>query len=130
MEINDALFTYLSGYAGLTVLVGDRIYPDILPQKNTGSAIAYQLISRVRDHLFRQDSNMARSRYQFSAYASSRSISKAVAKQLRLALQNYTGFMNGVNISAVEIDGEVDDYEPDTFLYSTKTDFLIWHEEA
>jgi len=132
MEFNDALFSYLSIYPGLTALVGDRIYPDILPQKAITPAIAMQLISRVRVHLFQQDSDLPRSRYQFSIYALSRAISKAVAKQLRLALQNYNGVMGGpggVTVNAVELDSEIDDYEPNTELYSTKMDFLIWHEE-
>jgi len=132
MEINDALYSYLSTYAGLSALISTRIYPDILPQSPTVPAITYQSISKVREHLFRADSTLVKSRYQFSCFGNTRSSSKAVAKQIRFALQNYSGTMGGtggVIVNAVEIDGEDDNYESDTKLYSTMLDFLIWHEE-
>ena len=130
MDIGEALYGYLSTYAGLTALISTRLYPDILPQTPTYPAVTMQLISRVRDHLFHADSTMAKSRYQFSCFGLTRTSAKVVSKQIRLALQNYSGMMGGlVSVSAVEIDGEIDNYETDVKVYSTMLDFLIWHEE-
>jgi len=124
MDIGEALYSYLSTY------IGTRLYPDILPQTPAYPAVTMQLISRVRDHLFRFDSTLVKSRFQFSCFGLTRTSAKVVSKQIRLALQNYSGVMGGsVIVSAVEIDGEVDNYEMDTRVYSTMLDFLIWHEE-
>lgn len=132
MEIGEALYSYLSGYAGLTALVSKRIYPNKLPQKTVYPAVTYQRISGSRDHEFKTDSSLVHPVYQISCWDTSRKGADAAAKQVRLALQNYSGTMGGVGgvvVSAVLMEDEPEDYEPDTEIYSTKMDFEIWHYE-
>ena len=48
-ELEQALFTRLDGFAGLTSLVVSRIYPLILPQNPTLPAVTYQRIDGIRE---------------------------------------------------------------------------------
>ena len=138
MEINEALYSYLSGYAGLTALISNRIYPDILPQNTPYPAITYQKISENEIDTFNQPTTLMMPIYQFSCWGSTRSSSEAVAKQLRLAFKNYKsttmGGAGGVSVSAVRIINRLGTYETDNdgkiIAYGTLTDFEISYQEV
>ena len=137
MEINDALHSYLKGYAGLTVLISTRVYPDTLPQAPAYPAITFQQISEEEVESFTTpNSNMIGATYQFSCWASTRASAQAVAKQLRLAFKNYSGVMGGaggVTVSGVEKISKTDDIFNDSdgriIAYRTSIDFQIWYQE-
>ena len=94
MHINDALYNYLSTYTGLTILIGNKIYPDIIPQKATLPVIAYKCISTQRVHEFEKDSKMVNTTMQFTILGTSRKNTKTVSTQLRKALQDYSGIIS------------------------------------
>lgn len=136
MEIGEALKTYLLSYSNLTALIGQRLHPDKLPQKPTYPACVFQQISTYREHAFRQDTGTAAATFQITSFGSTRKSAKDTAKQVRLALQNYSGVMGGdggVNVKAILIQNEMDDYDVDNdgriIEYSTIQDFEIWYEE-
>jgi hypothetical protein len=129
MHINDALYGYLSTYAGLTALVSNRIYPDNLPQNPVLPAITFTCISTLRHHEFKNDSKMIDSTIQFTIWAASRKVTKTVSTQLRKALQDYSGIMSSVRISAVLLGDETDDFDDETRLYNTHMEFKIIHDE-
>lgn len=127
--IEEALYTYLIAHAGLSALVGDRVYPLVAPQDATYPLVVYQRISGIRIHSHSGPSGLASPRFQFSAWGESFSDAKNVAEQVRLALDGYAGTMGSLAVGACLIATELDQYEPDTGLYRTILDFFIWHEE-
>jgi len=132
VTIEDALYRYLSTYPGLTVLIEDRIYPLTRPQKVKVPAVTYQKISGQRLHTFANDPGMATPRFQFSCFAETYDIAKQIAEQVRLALQNFSGTMGGVEgvyVGAVNIEDEVDLYEEGADVNRVDVEFIIWHEE-
>ena len=96
MTIETALYSYLKDFAGLYALVSTRIYPLILPQNPTLPAVAYQQISGPRVHAMGNDPGITYPRYQFSCWGSTPASAAAVAQQIRLAFENYSGTMGGV----------------------------------
>ena len=133
MLLEQALYSYLSGVAGLTALVSTRIYPLMMPQDVTLPAVTYQRISGPRVHTMGTDPGLESPRFQLSSWASSYSSVKAVAEQVRLALQDYAGTMGGAGGVVVQrafLEGDQDFYEPDTLIYQVASDFIIWAEEA
>lgn len=130
--IEEALYAHLSAYANLTALVSNRIYPKILPQKGTYPAITYQKISGPRLHTLQTDPGTARPRFQISCWAQTYNQAKAVAKQVQIALQDFSGVMGGVGgvqVDAVLLENEYDAFEDETGLYQVPVDFIIWHQE-
>lgn len=128
--IEEALFSRLSGFAGLSSLVGDRIYPLKLPQKPTLPAVVYQRISGARVRSLLGSSGLASPRFQFDSYAAGAKTSREVSEQIRLALQGFSGTVAGVRITGITFEGDRDFYYDDTGLYRRLADYFIWHNEA
>ena len=132
MLIEQALYTYLSTYAGLTALIGTRIYPNTIPQNGTLPAVAYTKVSGYRYHSLGGDTGEASPVYQFSVFGSSYSSVKAVTEKIRDALQNYTGLMggaSGVTVKAVLMMSQSDGYDQDVNEYYDITEYQIFYKE-
>ena len=123
--IEATLRAYLAAHAGLAALVGGRIYPIRLPQGTGLPAVCYRRVSGVRKHNVNGLTLVARPRFQFDCWAYSYAEAKAVAEEVRQALNGY----HGAGWDSV-IDNDLDTYEPESGLYRTIVDALIWHTEV
>ncbi len=134
MTIEEALYSYLKGYAGLAALVSTRIYPLILPQDSTFPAVTYQRISGPRIHTMGNDPGLAYPRFQVSCWGKTYASAKAVAAQVIAALQNQRnttwGGTGGVMVQASILESDRDLYEPDTQVYHVPVDVTIWFIEG
>ena len=129
-DVTQALYTQLSGTAGLTALVSTRIYPDLMPQSPTLPAVVYQMISNVREERHGGQTGDARPRFQITCWASTALAAAAVATQVRLAVMAMSGTVAAVVIVGVWNAGENRGYEPDTLRYYAAIDFFVSHREA
>jgi hypothetical protein len=132
MRFEEALFAHLKAFTGLKSLVDERIYPLVLPQKAVLPAVTYQKISGERLHKLQGDTGFTRPVYQLSCWAENYAQCKAVAEQVRLSLQNYSGFMGGtegVAVGAVLLEGEAEGYESDTGTFYINMDFQFYYSE-
>jgi hypothetical protein len=115
MELNDAIYKYLSTYSGLTSLVKKRIYPDVMPDKVTLPAVTYQLVSEDETESFNQPTtDLLFAVYSLTAWATTRTEAHDVGKQIRTAFKNYSGAMGGtggVSVSAVRKIGRYTDVD-------------------
>ncbi len=138
MTLEEGLYSYLSSTAALTALVGNRIYPVVLPPNVVYPAVTYQRISGPRVHTMGNDPGLAYPRIQISCWY--RDISdpqkgygqvKAVAEQIRLALQDQknTTWGGSVTVRAVLFDGDTDLYDFETQVHQVALDFIIWYTE-
>lgn len=132
MTLEQALYSYLSGYAGLTALVGTRIYPVTMPQGVTYPAVTYRKVSGLAEYVLGQHvPELYNPRYQFDAWGTSYSSVKSVAEQIKAALGGYSGLMggaSGVRVIGSWIVNEIDLYESDTGVYHTAVDVRFYHE--
>ncbi|MDA8227051.1 MAG: DUF3168 domain-containing protein [Desulfitobacterium hafniense] len=132
MMFEEALYALLKSHADLAKLVSDRVYPLTLPQKCPLPAIAYQRVSGARMHALQGDTGYTMPVLQFSCWAGNYAECKVVAEQLRLCLQNFSGFMggpDGVFVGAVLLESEIEGYEPDTGTYYTNLEFQFHYIE-
>lgn len=133
MTINEALYGYLSGYAGLVALIATRAYSLVAPQNVTKPYVRFQRIDTPREYSHQGYSGLAHPRFQFSVFAETPESAKAVVDQVRTALQGYVGTMGGsggVTVQAAMVVDERDNYEPDTKLYREDIDVILWHAET
>ena len=126
MSIEQGLYAHLSSHAGLTALVGDRIYPLVLPQKVALPAVVYQRISLWQTYTH-NGASLARPRFQNTCVGRTYAEAHDVAAQVRDALSGYRGMMGSVAVEAAFIDNEREDYEPETDSYIRQVDVIIWH---
>lgn len=129
-DVTEALYSKLSGTAGLTALVSTRIYPDLMPQTPTMPAVVYQMISNHREERHRGQTGDARPRFQITCWAATPLAAAAVAEQVRLAVMAMSGTIASVVITGVWNAGETRGYEPDTLRFYAALDFFVGHVEA
>jgi len=124
-DIDALLVARLKTYPGLLALVNQRVYPLVLPQKPTLPAVVYQRISGPRDHTHNGPVGIAQPRYQVTAWAETPTAARAVATQIRLALDCWRPDAYGVGL----ILDDRDLYDPETKWYQVPADFRLVHEE-
>jgi len=128
-DLETVLQTRLSTFAGFTALVGTRVYPLKLPQKPTMPAVTYQRIDGVRESGIANEHGMAHPRIQVDSWASSYGGAKAVAEQVRQALERWSDTTTTPVILDSFIDGDTDLYESDVELYRVSMDYIVWYRE-
>lgn len=121
MSIESALFTALTGNAGLSALISTRIYPDAMPQGATLPCIVYQRISTPRTQGFGSTQAViaSRPRFQFSCWATTQASALAVCAALRTALL-ATSY-------PVTLESEYTMRDPDTNYARRNLDAFIAH---
>jgi hypothetical protein len=130
MNLEESIYTYLSGYAALTTYVNNKIYPLNIPDKTKNPAIAYKRISGVRTAVLQGYTGETNPVIQFTCKADTYSEMKTVQEKLRIALENFTGQMGGgVTINAVLLEADFDVYDDETSEYISFTDFRFFHKE-
>jgi hypothetical protein len=135
--IEEALPAYLKAYAGLTALISTRTYMMRIPQGETLPCLVVQRIStpRILTHgTSGATGDLTSPRFQFDAWATAHSSVKAITDQVRAALNGKTGSVGAgavtVTIRAALANEEVPTYEPEGELYRSRSEYLIWIEEA
>jgi Protein of unknown function (DUF3168) len=126
MGAEEELFSRLSNFAGLTALVGTRVYPITAPQGGTLPCVVFQRISGNRVSAMGADREDKRCRFQFDCYASTPDDTRAVAEQVDAALRRY----HGGNIVDVFFSNENDFYDDAPILYRRQTDYIVHYVGA
>jgi len=125
--IESTLYTRLSTFSGLTALVSTRIYPLVCPQGVTYPAVVFQRISTMpREVAMGSDPGIARARIQVTAWGETYSAVKAIAEQIRLALERYstTGLFD------IYIIGENDLHDEEALKFGVAVDAEVVYSEA
>lgn len=135
LQLPEAIYYRLSTYAGLIALVSTRTYPAIAPQKAALPYVTYFQVSRVHAHAAGADAGTYMARMQVDSWADDYLESHNIAKQVRLALQDFMGNMAGAGdtftVQRIFFDGRGDmtemDEETNVLTYRVSQDFLVWH---
>ena len=125
-----ALVAHLEAHAGLSSLVGARIYPQILPQNGTLPAVVYQLISRTGADTRTEAAGLVATRWQFDVNGRTYAATVSTMVQLKLALESFTN--SDPRVDHLFLDTERDDTEPEfdeNNYYRRIIDIMVWHEE-
>jgi hypothetical protein len=136
-SVSASLRTKLLTYNGISSIVGQRMYADVLPKSATMPAVILWRISTTRDHTVSDVTKSGHTRIQVDCYANTR----AAADSLALAIQQsgicaFRGTVDSITISGVEIDsGDQHEHEPPTdgnqvHRYLTSFDFMVHYSEA
>jgi hypothetical protein len=127
--LEEGLVDYLLAYTPLTVLIGERVYPLILPQDPTLPALVYQRIGSVPEYSQSGYAGLTSARMQLTCWGTTLVSAKNTAEQVRLALGGYKGPMGMSTVGASFIENEMDDLDEETGLFRVIMDVTLWHEE-
>ncbi len=130
MEIFEAFVSYLLSYSPLAAVIGNKIFPDFLPDDHKGSGIVYQAIGGGVEYTLLGRDGLKTPQYQFSCYSDSNKEAYAVYKQLVKAFDEVPTYLEGLNIQFIEqVSEPVKDYEPETKRHCYKVDFQFYFTE-
>lgn len=135
MTIEAAVYQVLTTNAGLTAIIGSRVFEGALPQNEDLPCIVYNRIStlRVHSHDSLGAEGTARMRIQFDVWAGNYSTAKLVTDLLRAALNGYSGQValgvDFVNIQSILVEDERVNHDPPSGLTGLSSDYMVWHEE-
>lgn len=111
MDIEEALVKYLLDHPGISALIGNKIYPEEIPQNIKLPAVFWIKISDIKDHFLDGQCKTERPVYQFTAQASTKGAVKPIAEQIKVALCDYQGMLNGVFVQKIELQNEISSME-------------------
>jgi capsular polysaccharide biosynthesis protein len=132
--IAESLHAYLSGHAGVSVLVGSRVFPLMIPQHVYNEAtkqpcLVYQLIGTTRDLTFCAVDQLVSGSYQIDAYARKYKQANELARAVRAALIDFSGLMGDTHVRRIMLDTEQDLLDPEPGLYRVSQTYTIWYLE-
>ena len=133
--LEEAIYTRLSGFAGLTALVGTRIYPDDRPHGALLPAVVFGLVTEIRHSALGTDTPIVRATYQFSCFAGGPGVDNGslvsvnVKRQVQLALQRFRGTVAGVVIQDCFLQNAVALRELEIDVNHIAVDVEIIYEE-
>jgi hypothetical protein len=125
MSFEAGLVSYLKAYAGLTALVGARIYPLVMPESTTADCVVFHVLTGKEEHA----GDYVQAVVRFSSWSKTFLGAIAIDHQLRAALEGYHGMMGDVHV-CVLTEPRGDDKEPDTGWYRRKREARSFHKDT
>lgn len=132
MAAEDVIVTRLKGYADLTALIGQRVYPVRAPQGAALPFVTYQRIGGSPVNGSTAESGTSNITIQVDCIAVSYKTVKQIADAVRGALSKwFSGATSpGLNLS---LTAERDDYDKpvhadEVGVYRVMQDYSVWHD--
>ena len=133
--LETALYVILTGDISVTAFIINRVYPVNLPQACIMPAITYQEIASTREYVMSGAIGMVSARYQINCWDDDYAGARALADAVRIALECYTGTVNGRSIYTVflEDQGDLTVFPAGNEVLrrsGQRLDFTIWYKES
>jgi hypothetical protein len=113
LNLKEAIVATLSAHAPTIALVGQSLYPMVVPQSHTPGdpALTYRIISSLHDTNIAKASGMRSTRVRFRISSAVQGDVEACLEVLRQLFQGLIGPLSGLPICFVTLENEVDDYD-------------------
>lgn len=116
MTINSEVYAVMSGYAPLVTLVGTRIYPDAASQGDVFPSVVYMLPASEGLGVLSGELSLMRHRVVVAAWSPVKDVADEVADAVIAAFA----------AASVPAEARSAEYDEDSGLYSTTTEFDYW----
>ena len=125
MNEGKAIYTILTENAGVSAVVGNKVYPQIAAQGAAFPFIVYVLQDNSPSDTKSGVSTLDEIRYDIVAAAETYASLSSLTERIRLALDRYTGTVNGIVIDSIQfIDLDVDN-DPATETYVSSSEYIL-----
>lgn len=121
MSVQSDLYDTLGQYAGLSAMVGVRIYPDVAPQDAATPRLVWQEVTDAPQNGLDGHDGLDNYRIQVTSWALNGTLARSVDAQVRAAMAAATAF------ASICVDNRSLGYEPDTRLHAMQSDFSVWY---
>ena len=127
--IEAAIYSHLTAQAGLTALIGTRLYPLKAPDSATDPYVVYTKVSAVREVSHSGTSNLTQARIRFGCWSADYLTAKNVSLQIVKALNGIRFTAGGGESYGGNMDQERDLFDEDAKMHQVSVDYLFWHKE-
>lgn len=131
--IEEAVYTILTGDGPVNSLISNRIFPKILPQKESVPALTYQQITGKHDYTMDGKDDLKETRLQINCWAGKYSQTKQLTITVEDALDDFSGIVGTIKIQTVQLEntGDMPDVSSLKGIkrYGKRLDFKIWYKK-
>ena len=125
MNEGKAIYSILTEDAGVSAVVGNKVYPQIAAQGAAFPFVVYVLQDNSPSDTKSGPSTLDEVRYDIVAAAETYTELSSLTERIRLALDRYTGDIGGVEIDSIQfIDLDVDN-DPATETYVSSSEYIL-----
>ena len=125
MNEGKAIYTILTEDAGVSAVVGNKVYPQIAAQGAAFPFVVYVLQDNSPSDTKSGVSTLDEIRYDIVAAAETYATLSSLTERIRLALDRYTGTVSGVVVDSIQfIDLDVDN-DPATETYVSSSEYIL-----
>ncbi len=118
--LGEKIFARLTTFAGTQALIGDRCYPQVLPQNPELPAVVYEeLPGNTSDGW----GVVVTTRLRVTCWAETKALAVAVAGAVVMALRQYQERSSLPHLIGMMDEGRLDVYDPDVVLFGSTVDF-------
>lgn len=115
--------------AGVSTIVGVRVFPGAVPQASPMPCVVFNKISGAPVYVDAGEVGLDESRVQIDSYAATYSAAKELSRAVRASLSAFFGTVEGVESLYITLDVERDLREGGSnaaeYLYRTSQDYLV-----
>jgi hypothetical protein len=125
----EALVFLLQSNAGVSTMVGSRVYPQLVPQTAERPAIAYQRISSIPEYSHSGFSSLSRTRYQLTLEGNTHREALSLALAVRRVLAGKTNTVGDLTVVTM-VENESDGYGDTAQVPVVRMDLMMQHNES
>lgn len=115
--IEDGLYAYLSQVPDVAAIMGNRLYPLLLRQKDHLPAGVYRVEFTPVDRTYCGTGSLMQATVQLDSYGRTYEQATGLADAFRVALLDFRGMMGNVKVKDVALLNEADFDDPEPGLY-------------
>lgn len=129
MSIESVLYARLTGFAGLTALIGNRVHSTPAPQGVVVPFVTYEQISAVREAAMGGWIDALTTHFQLDLIAATAASRGQVRRQLIAAFQDWRDPASSPVVFGAHVENDQSTYDDETALYRAIIDVIVDHRE-
>lgn len=133
--LKEELYTRLTIDAGVSAIVGARVYSNAAPESATFPLIVFEVDSAAHEHHAGGAAGLVSASVDIECYEEGATLVSTLADAVRNSLQGFNGDLGALRVTGVFLDNEFDEViqrptgHPTT-IYRTTLEFTMWHRET
>lgn len=129
MIIEEAIAAYLVANSGVNALLGNRIYPNNIPQDCKLPAAAYQVITTTDDDTHDGPSGWTEINLQITVDADTYGQAKLASRAINAALNGTSGTLSGIPVHYISRQNAYDGYGEGSQVTTIRQDYSVKYSE-
>jgi hypothetical protein len=125
MNEGKAIYTILTEDAGVSAIVGTRVYPQVAAQGAAFPFVVYVLQDNTPSDTKSGVSTLDEIRYDIVAAAETYSALSSLTERIRLALDRYSGTVSGIVVDSIQFTELDVDNDPATETFVSSSEYIL-----